>query len=108
MYLKKSPEQIKEDWEKFLQYNGLGLKLSKHCRVQLKKRLPEFYQTYVDNEIIDIIKQGQPTFELFVRKNLRMEIVNKDITFVVDLRTGDIVTVLSPEMESGLDILSQL
>jgi hypothetical protein len=33
---------------------------------------------------------------------LRIEIVNQDITFIVDLRTGDVVTVLSPEMDHGL------
>jgi len=103
LYLKKSPEQIREDWQKFLKYNGQSLKLCKHCQTQFKKRLANFYKAYSNKEIIDLIKQGDPTFELFVRNKLRIEIVVKDITFVVDLRSGDVVTVLSPEMDHGLD-----
>ena len=103
MYLRKSPDQIQQDWQKFLKYNGQSLKLSKHCQAQLKKRLVEFYRTYSNKEIIEIIRRGQPTFELYVKKNLRLEIVSKEITFIIDLRTGDVVTVLSPEMDHGLD-----
>ena len=108
MYLKKSPKQIRQDWQKFLKYNSQGLKLCKHCQEQLKKRLPEFYHAHADEEIINIIKRGQPTFELYVGKNLRVEIVNGDIAFVVDLRTSDVVTVLSPEMDHGIDNLAKL
>jgi hypothetical protein len=108
LYLKKSPEQIQQDWQKFLEYNSQSLKLSKHCQAQLKKRLPDFYKTYSNTEIIDMIKLGNPTFELFVRNKLRIEIEAKDVTFIVDLRTGEIVTVLSPEMEHGIDNLASI
>lgn len=102
MYINKTPEQIKEDWQKFLNYNSRALRFSKHCLAQLKKRLPDFYKSHTHQEIFDLIRQGEPKFELYVSQRLRMEVRCEDITFVIDLRSGDIITVLSPEMDSGL------
>ena len=100
------PSQVADDWQKFLRYNVESLCLTGHCLKRLKQRFFDFYQAHSAQEISDFIRAGQPITEEFTMDGLCICVQALDMKFLIDIQSGQVMTVLTPEMTTGTDRFS--